>query len=57
MSLDVSIFVKIEKIGCRAVIKYSNLKSHTLAQMKAELDAAHKDSAPLFDTVKIWVVK
>ena len=55
--INVSVFVKMEKIEYRAIIKFLHLKSNTLAQIKAELDAVYGDSAPSFATVKRWAAE
>lgn len=57
MSVDVSVFVKMEKIEYRAVIKFLHLKGNTPAQIKAELDAVYGDFASSFAIVKRWAAK
>lgn len=52
-----SVFVKMEKIEYRAVIKYLVLKGNTPTQIKDELDAVYGDSAPSFTTVKFWAAE
>ena len=54
-----SVFVKMEKIEYRAVIKYLFLKGNTPTQIKDELDAVYGewDSAPSFTTVKFWAAE
>lgn len=50
--MSVDVFVKIEKIEYRTVIKCLHLKGNTLAQIKAELSAVYGNFAPSFATVK-----
>ena len=50
-----SVFVKMEKIGCRYVIQYFHLKGFSPTNIKEELDSTLGDSAPSFTTVKYWV--
>lgn len=52
-----SIFVKMEKIEYRAVIKYLFLKGNTPTQIKDELDSVYGDSSPSFTTVKFWAAE
>lgn len=52
-----SVFVKMEKIEYRAVIKYLFLKGNTPTQIKDELDSVYGDSAPSFTTVKFWAAE
>ena len=52
-----SVFVKMEKIEYRDVIKYLFLKGNTPTQIKDELDAVYGDSAPSFTTVKFWAAE
>lgn len=52
-----SVFVKMEKIEYRAVIKYLQLKGNTPTQIKDELDAVYGDSAPSLTTVKFWAAE
>ena len=51
--VDDNIFVKMEKIEYRDVIKYLHLISNKYAQIKAKFDAAYGDSAPSFAAVPI----
>ena len=44
----------MDKIECRAVIKYFVLKGLTPTEIKDELDSTLKDSSPSFSTVKKW---
>lgn len=52
--VPVDVFVKMEKVEYRAVIKFLYLKGNTPAKIKVELDAVYGDSAPSFTTVKRW---
>ena len=52
-----SVFVKMEKIEYRAVIKYLFLKGNTPTQIKVELDTVYGDNAPSFTTVKFWAAE
>ena len=52
-----SVFVKMEKIEYRAVIKYLFLKGNTPTQIKVELDTVYVDNAPSFTTVKFWAAE
>ena len=52
-----SVFVEIDKIEYRAVIKYLFLKGNTPTQIKDELDSVYRDSAPSFTTVKFWAAE
>ena len=55
MSVNVSVFVKMEKIEYLVVIKYLNLEDNMPAQIEIELDAFYGNSAPSFSTVKRWI--
>ena len=52
-----SVFMKIDKIEYRVVIKYLFLKSNTPTQIEEELDYVYGDSAPSFTTVKFWAAE
>ena len=52
-----SVFVKMEKIEYRAVIKYLFLKGNTPTQIKVELDTVYGDNVPSFTTVKFWAAE
>ena len=52
-----SVFVKMEKIEYRAVIKYLFLKGNMPTQIKVELDTVYGDNAPSFTTVKFWAAE
>lgn len=45
----------MEKNGFRAVVKHFYLKNWTAAQIKAELDEVHGESAPALMTVYLWI--
>lgn len=49
------VFVKMEKLEKRAVIKYFYLKGFTPKQMKEEMDSTLGDSSPSYSTIKQWV--
>jgi len=51
----VAVAVKMEKDEFRTVIKHFYLKKWTAAQIKAELDEVHGDSAPALKTVYFWI--
>ncbi|GFV72493.1 HTH_48 domain-containing protein [Trichonephila clavipes] len=55
--VDVSVFVKMDKIEYRAVIKYLFLKGNTPTHIKDELDSVYGDSASSFTTVKFWAAE
>ena len=46
MAVNLNVFVKMEKIEYRFVIKYLNLKGNTALQIEAKLNAVYMDSAP-----------
>jgi len=50
-----TVVVKMEKDEFRAVIKHFYLKKWTAAQIKAELDEVHGDSAPTLKIVYFWI--
>ena len=50
-----SVLVKKEKEEFRAVIKHFYLKKWVAAQIKAELDEVHMDTAPMLKTVYFWI--
>ena len=50
-----SILVKMEKEKFRAVTKHFHLKKWTAAQIKAELDQVHGDTAPTLMPVYFWI--
>ena len=52
-----SVFVKMEKIKYRAVIKYVFLKGNTPTQIKVEWDTVYGDNAPSFTTVEFWAAE
>lgn len=47
----------MDKIECRAVIKFLHLKNNTPTQIKTEMDSVYGESAPSFSTVKFWVAE
>ena len=51
------VFVKMEKLEKRAVIKYFYLKGFTSKEMKEEIDLTLGDSSPSYSTVKQWVAE
>jgi len=51
----VAVVIKIKKDKFRVVIKHFYLKKWTVAQIKAELDEVHGDSAPALKTVHFWI--
>ena len=55
--VDVSVFMKMDKIEYRAVIKYLFLKDNMPTQIIDELDSVYGDSAPSSTTVKCWAAE
>jgi len=47
----------MDKIECRAVIKYFVLKDLMPTEIKNELDSTLRDSLPSFSTVKKWATE
>lgn len=47
----------MDKIECRAVIKFLYLKKNTPTQIKTEMDSIYGKSAPSFSTIKFWVAE
>ncbi|GFW99567.1 histone-lysine N-methyltransferase SETMAR [Trichonephila clavipes] len=47
----------MDKIECRAVIKYLFLRGNMRTQIEDELDGVYGDSAPSFTTVKLWAAE